>query len=69
MIDRNALRIALQLGPVNALEVAKRLGYSRTVSSNGTLIIVNGTDYVHAPSFSLRQADAFFKAWKQLRSI
>jgi hypothetical protein len=54
-------------GPIEALKVAKVLGYKRSVTANGNTVITDGfVDWIYPPSFTMRQARDYQHALNSL---
>ena len=69
MINRQFLSDVLRMyGPVAAVNAARSLNYKRQRYSNGIEVIVDPDDgdTVHAPCYSMRQAESFARAWNKL---
>lgn len=69
MINRQFLSDTLRVyGPIAAINGARMLGYKRRRYPNGIEVIVDPLDgdTVHAPSYSMRQASSFERAWNRL---
>lgn len=69
MINRQFLSDVIRVhGPIAAVNAARMLNYKRRRYPNGIEVIVDPTDgdTVHAPSYSMRQATDFERAWNKL---
>ena len=64
-LNREALRNAMAMGPMELVKAVNRLDYRRGQFENGLEVIANedGSDWVGLPSFSMRQAVAFYQQW------
>jgi hypothetical protein len=71
MLNRDALRAKLSAGPVAVIEEANRLGYCRGLFESGLEVIAtpDGKDYIHPPSYTMRQAHAFIRAMSLLPAV
>lgn len=68
-INRDALSRHLYMsGPVELAKSLPRLGYVRGRFNNGLEVIAtkDGGDWIMQPSFSMRQADAYYREWEKL---
>ena len=65
-LNRDALRSKLKEGPAAVVNEARRLGYVRGRFDNGLEVIATPdcTDYIFAPSYTMRQSREFFAAWE-----
>lgn len=69
MINRQFLSDTLRVyGPIAAINAARMLRYERRRYSNGVEVIIDPADgdTIHAPSYSMRQAQSFERAWSKL---
>ena len=70
-LDRGALRAAMAISPMEVIKVVNRLDYRRGTFENGLEVIADadGDDWVALPSFTIRQANEFFRQWIMVPSV
>lgn len=71
MLNRELLRAAMSVSPLEVVKVINRQGYRRGVFENGLEVIASADagDWVALPGFSMRQAPEFLRQWSLVPAV